>query len=152
MVAFTTGCIDDHSTMYEHVARNARSEMKFYDWWSKNIVAVADPQGEYEGATFVANIWPNPRWVNNGFAVEARVDSDEAQQWERHYTSYQSVAIVVRQLPPSDVWEEFQDRVIEFCEFGYDKYKRFEYGKPSIGLEGVRHEPLEPTPTSKMKF
>ena len=56
MVAFTTGCIDDHSTMYEHVARNARSEMKFYDWWSKNIVAVADPQGEYEGATFVANI------------------------------------------------------------------------------------------------
>ena len=85
--------------------------------------------------------WPNPRWVNNGLGVEARVDSDEAQQWERHYTSYQSVAIVVRQLPPSDVWEEFQDRVIDFCEFGYDKEETGSFDPtPSVGVASPRRE------------
>lgn len=145
LVAYATGCYGDCG-VGDGEAEDAREEMTHYAWWEQHMVMQEDD--EY-GAEMMrpAAIHPTPGWVNNGRGWCVPASSPEAQDFERTYPAYLSVKMVVDQLPPKDVWEEFQERVIEFCETYFLTHWSNSAKKP-ITLTGVRQESA---PTSKRK-
>lgn len=145
LVAFATGCYGDCG-VGDTESQLAREEMTHYAWWEDNMIEQED---EDHGADCMrpASICPTPGWFNNGMGYHFRADSDEAETIQARYPAYLSVKMVVEQLPPQDVWEEFQERVIEFCEHYYPSMRSYKTEQP-ITLTGVRHESA---PSSKRK-
>lgn len=145
MVAYATGCYGDCG-VGDGEAQDAREEMTHYSWWEQHMVMQED---EEYGAEMMrpAAIHPTPGWVNNGRGWCVPENSPEAQDFERTYPAYLSVKMVVKQLPPQDVWDEFQERVIEFCEQYYPTMCSYKTEQPIV-LTGVRQESA---PTSKRK-
>lgn len=142
MVAFATGCYGDCG-VGDTEAELAREDMQHYSWWEDNMVMQEDD--EY-GADVMrpASIHPTPGWFNNGRGYHFRGDSDEADTITERYPAYLSVKMVVEQLPPQEVWEEFQERVIEFCEHYYPTMRSYKTEAPIV-LTGVRQEDVPAT-------
>lgn len=142
LVAFATGCFGDCG-VGDTEAQLARQQMTHYAWWEENMIEQED---EDHGADCMrpASICPTPGWFNNGMGYNFRADSDEAETIEGRYPAYLSVKMVVEQLPPQEVWDEFQERLIEFCE----QYYPVMHSYSTITLTGVRHESA---PSSKHK-
>lgn len=145
MVAYATGRSGDCGVGDEE-AEVARNEMKHHDWWEENMVMQEDDEHGDE-VMRPASICPTPGWFNNGTGYHFRADSDEADTIKGRYPAYLSVKMVVEQLPPEDVWEEFQERVIEFCENYYPTMRSYKTEAP-ITLTGVRQEEV---PTAKSR-
>ncbi len=145
LVAFATGCFGDCG-VGDTEAQLARQQMTHYAWWEENIIEQED---EDHGADCMrpASICPTPGWLNNGMGYHFRADSDEAETIEGRYPAYLSVKMVVEQLPPQEVWDEFQERVIEFCETYFLTHWSNSTKQP-ITLTGVRQENA---PSSKRK-
>lgn len=145
LVAYATGCYGDCG-VGDGEAEDARAKMKHYAWWEQHMVMQEDDE---HGADMMrpVSLHPTPDWVNNGRGWCARADSVEAENFERTYPAYLSVKMVVDQLPPTEVWEEFQERVIDFCETYYLTHWSNSAKQP-ITLTGVRQEAA---PASKLK-
>jgi len=145
MVAYATGCYGDCG-VGDTEADMAREKLKHYAWWEENMVEQED---EDYGAEMMrpASICPTPGWFNNGRGYHFRADSEEAETIEGRYPAYLSVKMVVKQLPPQEVWDEFQERVIEFCEQYYPTMCSYKTEQPIV-LTGVRQENA---PTAKRK-
>ena len=145
LVAYATGCFGECG-VGDCLAEESRDEMTHHAWWEKHMVMQEDD--EY-GADMMrpASIHPTPGWVNNGRGWCVPAHSPEAQDFERTYPAYLSVKMVVDELPPKDVWEEFQERVIEFCETYFLTHWSNSTKQP-ITLTGVRQESA-PTPKRK---
>ena len=137
LVAYATGCYGDCS-VGETEAEDAREEMAHYAWWEQHMVMQED---EEYGAEMMrpASIYPTPGWVNNGRGWCAPADSPEAQDFEHRCPAYLSVKMVVDELPPQEVWDEFQERVIDFCETYFLTHWSNSTKQP-ITLTGVRQE------------
>jgi len=128
LIAFATGCAHDD---YDHkgihaIANTARTQMTFGDWWKYHIEEHQGDDDEYPAS--YANIALTPDRFENG---------SNGQQ----YPAYQSVSVAVNGLPPAEVWNEFQERVIEFCERYYvDNPPAYETHREPITVIGVRQE------------
>lgn len=146
MVAYATGCYGDCG-VGDYLAEQAQEKMKHYAWWEKHMVNQPD-EDTGEDCMRPADIWPTPGWVNNGYGLHLREDSEEAEALTTCYPAYQSVVMVVDELPPQEVWEEFQERVIEFCEKVYPAEAPSYKKQHPITLTGVRQEAI-PTPSRK---
>ena len=134
MIAYATGCADS-DTGYTVEAAAARAELVHHAWWQQNIVPQKDHK--HKGYFSIVEIWPSPNWGSDGSGGHFHVDSEKGQNL--FSAAYLSLAVVVKTLPPSEVWEEFQERVIDFCD---NQYMGTD-GK-RITLQGVRQEPLRP--------
>lgn len=61
------------------------------------------------------------------------------------------MSVAVRNLPPPEVWEEFQERVIDFCERVYAQTApTWNPHRSAIGLTGVRTASLETQPKRRL--
>lgn len=140
LVAFATGCSHeyDHGGI-EKIANTARSQMTFGDWWRYHI---EEHSGDDEDdPPCYANIAPTPGWFNNGMGGHFKIGDPGVDVGGHHYPAYQSVSIAVDELPPADVWNEFQERVIEFCErFYVENPPAYNPHRTPITLTGVRQE------------
>lgn len=149
LVAFATGCWheNDHSGI-EQIAKNAHTDMAFGLWWQQNIL---EHVGTEKECPAYANIAATPGWFNNGMGGHFKIGTPGVDIGGRHYPAYQSVSLAVRETPPEDVWEEFQERVIEFCErFYVQSAPSYNPHRLPITLTGVRTE--QPTISSRQKF
>lgn len=147
LVAFATGCAheDSHSGIHD-IAGTARAQMQFGDWWQNHIKEHAGEDDEYPPC--YANIAATPGWFNNGMGGHFRVGTPGVDVGGRHYPAYQSVSLAVREFPPADVWEEFQERLIEFCDnFYVQSAPSYNPHRLPITLTGVRH--AEPSQRKK---
>lgn len=147
MVAYATGCADERAPQ-EDLANSARRDMRFGQWWADNIVAHVGPEKE---EACVANIAATPGWFNNGMGGHFQIGAVGVDIGGRHYPAYQSVSVAVRNLPPPEVWEEFQERVIDFCERVYAQTApTWNPHRSAIGLTGVRTASLETQPKRRL--
>lgn len=140
LVAFATGCSHeyDHGGI-EDIANTARSQMTFGEWWAHHIEEHQGDDDEYP--ELYANIAATPGWFNNGMGGHFKIGTPGVDVGGRHYPAYQSVSIAVRELPPADVWNEFQERLIEFCErFYVENPPAYNPHRTPITLTGVRQE------------
>lgn len=141
LVAFATGCSHhdyDHQGIHA-IANAARAQMKFGDWWKYHIQEHQGDDDEYPES--YANIAPTPGWFNNGMGGDFKIGTPGVDVGGRHYPAYMSVSIAVDELPPADVWNEFQERLIEFCErFYVENPPAYNPHRTPITLTGVRQE------------
>ena len=135
MTAFSTGLLAEGGMVGEELAEEAQQKMKHHSWWAKNVILQANE--DYPGYLFPVTMAATPGWYNDGYGGEHRADSEEAAQHTNKYPSYQSILITTKTSPPQEVWEEFQERLIEFCEDN------------DLTLTGVRREEQN---TSKFKM
>lgn len=146
MVAFATGCSGDCG-VGDFLAKESRDKMTHYAWWEKHMVMQED---KTYGADMMrpASIYPTPGWFNNGSGYHFRADSDEAETIEGRYPAYMSVKMVVDEVPPAEVWDEFQERVIDYCERVYVQNAPHWKTQKPITLTGVR---IESAPNAKSR-
>lgn len=127
---YTTGCTGGAPSP---LAEQARKEMRHAQWWDENLVE----QAVSEGRSQIATITATPQWFNDGYGRHFHVDDEQAQHITTRCAAYLSVRLRTRVLPPQEVWDEFQERAIEFSE---TIYPQLDPGRNTITLTGARQE------------
>lgn len=143
MVAFATGCYGE-CDVGDDLAQRACAEMTHHAWWEQHIIMQKDENPELE-------CWrPVSLEITPGFfmCVKGLMSDDDtdAERFQRRSPVYLSLKIQVDELPPQDVWEEFQERVIAFCETVWVPPSQ----PKAIALTGVRQQRVAPASNHRM--
>ena len=155
MCAYATGQIGDCG-VGRRQAGAAKEELRHLAWWNEHIVQVPDDHGTRRPAS----IWPTPGWFNSGmgrhyrntpeenvralreFAAQVSaarsvdpkalpdIAADKLTQW----SAYLSVAVFVDEMPPLEVWSEFQQRVQDFAR----EHKQYGGAPDPLTVTGFR--------------
>lgn len=150
LCAYATAQIGDCQVGHD-LAMGAEVELQHLDWWAEHIVQVSNP----EGTGRPVRTWATPGWFNHGMGVHYRdlpeIEAAALQDFQTRiveyqghlsdrdkaltkYPAYLSVAIFVDQLPPREVWDEFQQRVLQFAR----EHKQFGGEPDPLQVTGFR--------------
>jgi hypothetical protein len=103
LCAYASGQIGECSVGRDEVDE----EMPNFEWWEDNVEHQPDENGCYRPV----EIYPNPRWTNDGYGNHTLLKEGEA----RAFVAYNSIAIALSELPTSEIWAQFKQRAKEFC-------------------------------------
>ena len=130
---YTTGCMGDcHYS--SPLVEQARKDMRYGAWWAEHLVEQSMPGGRAQIATMAET----PHWFNDGYGRMYRIDDGCAENITTRCAAYLSVRLLTDELPPPEVWDEFQERVIDFCEHVFPTSHLGRQRR--IVLTGVRQE------------
>lgn len=133
LIHYTTGCTGD-CDYTSPLVEQARQAMQYGQWWAEHLFE----QRGADGCDQIATIAETPNWFNDGYGRHFRIDDDGAQNITTRCAAYLSVRLLTDASPPQEVWNEFQERVIDFCE---NVFPTSHLGRGrTIVLTGVRHD------------
>jgi len=113
MCAFLTAQTGD-PFVGEETALAARDSLRYLDWYEENVIRQEDD----EGVDHIVLRWPTPGRVNykghQDFNDKTKANLPAFVSLESH-PAYESVAIIVDELPPPAVLDELVERAKLFC-------------------------------------